>query len=96
VTADVLAHGRGETTERERADVIQQLALARIEALTATTGDQREDASLDAPEAPGSTEGDRVRVLSLPAVGANVEEDERGKLEEGQRVDPPGLAVVGG
>jgi len=39
--------------ERERADVIQQLALQRIEALTATVADQREDAPTTAPEAPG-------------------------------------------
>jgi len=43
--------------ERERADVIQQLALQRIEALTATTGDQREAASTAASEPPGRDEG---------------------------------------
>ena len=43
--------------ERERADVIQQLALQRIESLTATVADQREDAPERAPEPPGSTEG---------------------------------------
>jgi len=43
--------------ERERADVIQQLALQRIEALTATIGEQRESAPERAPDAPGSTEG---------------------------------------
>jgi len=43
--------------ERERADVIQQLALQRIEALTATVTDQREDALTAAPEAPGHDKG---------------------------------------
>ena len=43
--------------ERERANVIQQLALQRIEALTATTGDQREDAPGRAAEPPGRDEG---------------------------------------
>ncbi len=43
--------------ERERADVIQQLALQRIEALTTTVADQRESAPERAPEPPGSTEG---------------------------------------
>ena len=39
--------------ERERADVIQQLALRRIEALTPATDDYRHDAPTAAPEAPG-------------------------------------------
>ena len=43
--------------ERERFDVIQQIALTRIEALTSGSSDQRQDASTDAPEPPGSTEG---------------------------------------
>jgi len=43
--------------ERERFDVIQQLALQRIEALTATVADQREDAPTIAPEPPGRDEG---------------------------------------
>ena len=42
--------------ERERFDVIQQLALQRIEALTATVGDQRQDAPTAAPEPPGRDE----------------------------------------
>jgi len=45
--------------ERERADVIQQLALQRIEALTATVSEQREDPPTVAPEAPGTTDGER-------------------------------------
>ena len=44
--------------ERERADVIQQLALQRIEALTTGMGDLRESAPERAAEPPGSTEGD--------------------------------------
>ena len=43
--------------ERERADVIQQLALQRIEALTTGMGEKREDAPERAAEPPGSTEG---------------------------------------
>ena len=43
--------------ERERADVIQQLALQRIEALTATVADNRQDAPERAPEPPGRDEG---------------------------------------
>jgi uncharacterized membrane protein YccC len=43
--------------ERERADVIQQLALQRIEALTAGLVEQREDAPTAAPDPPGATEG---------------------------------------
>ena len=43
--------------ERERADVIQQLALQRIEALTTTMADQRESAPERAAEPPGSTQG---------------------------------------
>jgi len=43
--------------ERERADVIQQLALQRIEALTATVAEQREDAPERAAEPPGRDEG---------------------------------------
>ena len=43
--------------ERERFDVIQQLALQRIEALTATVADQRQDAPERAAEPPGSTQG---------------------------------------
>ena len=43
--------------ERERFDVIQQIALTRIEALTSGSGDQRESAPERAPEPPGSTEG---------------------------------------
>jgi len=42
--------------ERERADVIQQLALQRIEALTATVADNRQDAPERAPEPPGRDE----------------------------------------
>ena len=42
--------------ERERADVIQQLALQRIEALTATVAEHRQGAPTAAPEAPGATE----------------------------------------
>lgn len=45
--------------ERERFDVIQQLALQRIEALTSVSGDQRESAPERAPEPPGATEGGR-------------------------------------
>jgi len=43
--------------ERERFDVIQQLALQRIEALTTTVAEQREDASTAASEPPGATDG---------------------------------------
>ena len=43
--------------ERERADVIQQLALQRIEALTTGMSDQRQDTSERAPEPPGRDEG---------------------------------------
>jgi len=43
--------------ERERFDVIQQIALTRIEALTSVSGDQRQDASERAPEPPGRDEG---------------------------------------
>jgi len=43
--------------ERERADVIQQIALTRIEALTTGMGDQRESAPERAAEPPGSTQG---------------------------------------
>jgi len=43
--------------ERERFDVIQQLALQRIEALTTGMGDQRQDAPEHAPGAPGRDEG---------------------------------------
>jgi hypothetical protein len=43
--------------ERERFDVIQQLALQRIEALTATVAEQREEALVAVQEPPGSTEG---------------------------------------
>ena len=42
--------------ERERFDVIQQLALQRIEALTATVADRRHDAPERAPEPPGRDE----------------------------------------
>ena len=45
--------------ERERADVIQQLALQRIEALTATVGERGEEAPTVAPEAPGAMDGPR-------------------------------------
>ena len=54
--------------ERERADVIQQLALQRIEALTATVVDQRQDAPTAAPEPPGHTsseEGVHIPVISM-------------------------------
>jgi len=43
--------------ERERADVIQQLALQRIEALTTGMGEKHEDAPERAPEPPGRDEG---------------------------------------
>ena len=43
--------------ERERADVIQQLALQRIEALTTGMGDQRQDTPERAAEPPGRAEG---------------------------------------
>ena len=42
--------------ERERFDVIQQIALTRIEALTTGMGDQRQDAPDHAPGAPGRDE----------------------------------------
>ena len=42
--------------ERERADVIQQLALQRIEALTATVAERGEEAPTAAPGAPGGME----------------------------------------
>ena len=42
--------------ERERFDVIQQLALQRIEALTTGMGDQRQDAPERAAEPPGRDE----------------------------------------
>lgn len=43
--------------ERERADVIQQLALQRIEVLTTTVAEQREDTPERAAEPAGSTQG---------------------------------------
>jgi len=42
--------------ERERFDVIQQIALTRIEALTSGMGEKREDAPGRAPEPPGRDE----------------------------------------
>ena len=44
--------------EREQADVIQQLAFQRIEALIPGRGDHSADAPTAAQEASGSTEGD--------------------------------------
>ena len=70
--------------ERERFDVIQQLALQRIEALTTGTADQRQDAPTAAPAAPGrdgsAREGD-----PCPVVDPDVEADERGTLAEDHR-----------
>jgi len=54
---DLEQRSRELAAERERADVIQQLALQRIEALTATIGDQRQDAPERAPESPGRDDG---------------------------------------
>lgn len=42
--------------EHERFNVIQRLALRRIEVLSATVAEQREDAPTAAPEIPGATE----------------------------------------
>jgi len=50
--AELGQRGRELAAERERADVIQQLALQRIEALTATVAEQREEAPEAAPEPP--------------------------------------------
>ena len=54
---DLDQRSRELAAERERADVIQQLALQRIEALTTTVADQRESAPERAAEPPGATEG---------------------------------------
>jgi len=57
---ELAQRSRELATERRRADVVQQLALQRIEALTATTGDQRQDAPERAAEPTGApdVEGD--------------------------------------
>jgi len=54
---DLDQRNRELAAERERADVIQQLALQRIEALTATVAAQRQGAPTTSPEPPGRDEG---------------------------------------
>ena len=54
---ELAQRSRELAAERERADVIQQLALQRIEALTTGMGDQRQDAPERAAEPPGRAEG---------------------------------------
>jgi len=50
---DLEQRSRELAAERERADVLQQIALTRIGALTTATDDRRHDAPTAAPEAPG-------------------------------------------
>jgi uncharacterized coiled-coil protein SlyX len=57
VSEQLEQRSRELAAERERADVIQQLALQRIEALTAAAADQREDSPTAAPEPTGRDEG---------------------------------------
>ena len=72
---ELAQRSRELAAERERFDVIQQIALTRIEALTSGSGDHRQDAPERAPEPPG-----RDKVASegvLIVVGADVAEDDR-------------------
>ena len=55
--------------ERERFDVIQQLALQRIEALTMGTGDQRQGSPERAAESPGRDGSAREGGIPLPRGG---------------------------
>ena len=59
VSEQLEQRSRELAAERERADVIQQLALTRIEALTSVSGDHRQDEPGRAPEPPGRDEGVR-------------------------------------